>query len=98
MQIFGPNLKDISVWNKIAFSGKLKFIQRHGSKVTGLMVKNGIFRGENLAVKGLMNEFVSGPVNLTSLLLQLAFGKVWLRSSPFARLTSSVLFSTPVKQ
>ena len=43
LQIFVPNLLEISVWYKIAFSAKLELIQRHGSQTTGLMIKNGIF-------------------------------------------------------
>ena len=45
LQIFVPNLREIYLLGtgKIAFSAKLKLIQRHGSQITGLTVKNSIF-------------------------------------------------------
>lgn len=42
-----------SVWYKRAFSAKLKLIQRHGSQISCLTVKNAILGGQNSAVKGL---------------------------------------------
>ena len=53
-----------SVWYKIAFSAKLKVIQRHGRQLTGLTVKNGIFGSENSAVKGLKIINTIRPIQL----------------------------------
>ena len=62
---------NLSVWHKIAFSAKLRLIQRRGTQITGLTVKKMHFGGENSAVKGLsrLTYFVSykfygqGPVS-----------------------------------